>query len=436
MDDWLDVTVGEIAALSRNALVGGPFGSNLVSSDYADSGVPVIRGQNMGGRWVSGEFAFVSDEKALELSANLARPCDIVFTQRGTLGQVSLVPDKHFSKYVISQSQMKLTVNQKLADPLFVYYVFTTVEQQEYILQNAIQTGVPHTNLGILRTTPLRLPSLKEQQAIATILGALDDKIELNRRTNETLEAMARAIFKDWFVDFGPTRAKMEGRAPYLAPEICALFPNRLDDHGKPEGWDLKPLSELCTLGRGASPRPINDYMNGEVPWIKIADATAARGPFLFETKEKVKIAGAEMSVAVTPGDLILSNSATCGVPVFVELHGCIHDGWLYFKNLKAISKLYLFHILIELATHLIQIADGSVQKNLNTNLVGRQNVVVPSKAIIDAFDAQAGVCFAKMRQNGFETRALAATRDLLLPKLMSGEIRLRKAEKAVEAVA
>ncbi len=165
--------------------------------------------------------------------------------------------------------------------------------------------------------------------------------------------------------------------------------------------------------------------MNGEVPWVKIADATAAGGPFLFETKEKVKKSGAEKSVAVAPGDLILSNSATCGVPMFVEMHGCIHDGWLYFKNLSSISKLYLYHVLTELAEHLVHIADGSVQKNLNTNLVGQQNVLVPPKALVDAFDAQATAWFAKMRQNGLESRTLATLRDTLLPKLLSGELRV-----------
>jgi len=291
-------------------------------------------------------------------------------------------------------------------------------------------------NLKEIKRLPIPWPSLPERRNIVGILGALDDKIELNRRMNETLEAMARAIFEDWFVDFGPTRAKMEGRAPYLAPEIWKLFPDRLDGDGKPEGWDVKPLSALCTLGRGASPRPIQDYMNGEVPWIKIADATAAAGPFIFETKEKVTAAGAKMSVAVAPGDLILSNSATCGVPMFVELNGCIHDGWLYFKNLRSISKLYLFHILVELGEHLVQIADGSVQKNLNTRLVGQQRVLIPLKAISDSFDSYANLLFAKMRQNSHEGRTLAATRDLLLPKLMSGEIRLRDAEKIAEAAA
>jgi len=269
MNDWLDVTVGDIAARSRNALVGGPFGSNLVSQDYVVAGVPVIRGQNMGERWLSGEFAFVSDDKATSLSANLASPYDVIFTQRGTLGQVSVVPNEPYSKYVVSQSQLKLTVNYELADPMYVYYNFSSAEQKNYIMQNAVQAGVPHTNLGLLRTTPIRLPPLKEQRGIASILGALDDKIDLNRRMNETLEAMARAIFKDWFVDFGPTRAKMEGRAPYLAPEIWTIFPDHMDERGKPDRWARLSLREAAEILSGGTPDKENaTYWGGSIPWI------------------------------------------------------------------------------------------------------------------------------------------------------------------------
>src|ERR1041385_177790 len=228
--EWRESTVGEIAAPTRNALVGGPFGSDLVSRDYVEAGVPVIRGQNMGGRWIAGEFAYVSDAKASSLDANLARPGDIVFTQRGTLGQVSVVPSAKFDRYLVSQSQMKLTVNRELADPIFIYYVFSTLEQRDYIRQHAIQTGVPHTNLGILRGTPVPLPPLPEQRAIAHILGTLDDKIELNQRMNETLEVMARALFESWFVDFDPVRAKVEGRDPGLPQPLADLFPDSFED--------------------------------------------------------------------------------------------------------------------------------------------------------------------------------------------------------------
>lgn len=158
--EWIAATIGEIAASSRNALVGGPFGSNLVSLDYVSEGVPVIRGQNMGTRWVTGNFVFVTPQKAKTLGANLARPGDIVLTQRGTLGQVSIVPATSFSCYLVSQSQMKATLNRKIADPLFFYYVLSPSEHQDYVRQNAIQTGVSHTNLGILRSTPVQLPPL------------------------------------------------------------------------------------------------------------------------------------------------------------------------------------------------------------------------------------------------------------------------------------
>ena len=317
--------------------------------------------------------------------------------------------------------------NLRGLDKLYAFYVL--LRDRPRLVEQG--NGSVFTNLKteILKTHRVAIPPLAEQKTIAAVLGALDDKIELNRRMNATLEAMARALFHSWFVDFDPVRAKLDGRKPIgLDETTAALFPDSFQESSLghvPKGWAVKPLSELCQLGRGASPRPINDFMNGEVPWVKIADATAAGGPFLFATKEKVKKAGAEKSVAVAPGDLILSNSATCGVPMFVELHGCIHDGWLYFKNLRSISKLYLFHVLIELAEHLVHIADGSVQKNLNTNLVGQQVVLVPPKEIVDAFDSQATVWFAKMRQNGLESRTLAILRDTLLTKLLSGELQV-----------
>jgi len=353
------------------------------------------------------------------------KPGDVVFSYETKLGEAAIIPDG--LRCCLGRRMGLMRPDPKKLDSRFLLFYYLGPEFQEVIRERTIH-GSTVERLALIEFPlfPLRIPPLAEQKRIAHILGTLDDKIEVNRRMNATLEAMARALFKSWFVDFDPVRAKAAGQPTGLPQPLADLFPEHLEDSPLghiPKGWEVKPLSDLCQLGRGASPRPINDYMNGEVPWVKIADATAAGGPFLFETKEKVKKAGAERSVAVAPGDLILSNSATCGVPMFVELHGCIHDGWLYFKNLRSISKLYLFHVLIELAEHLVHIADGSVQKNLNTSLVGQQNVLVPPKAIVDAFDAQATVWFAKMRQNGLESRILATLRDTLLPKLLSGEL-------------
>ena len=404
---------GEILLTPGNFAVGGGFKSDKYK--YFDGQVP--------------EEYVLHENDLIVTMTDLSKQAD-------TLGYPALVPKPQHFRYLHNQRLGKVIIRDGAkVDKRFISYLLRTPEYRHEILASATGTTVKHTSPSRILAFKTSIPPMPEQRAIARILGTLDDKVELNRRMNETLEAMARALFRSWFVDFDTIRGKAEGRDTGLPKPLADLFPDSYEDSelGEiPKGWEVKPLSELCTLGRGASPRPINDYMNGEIPWVKIADATAAGGPFLFETKERLKTAGVGKSVTVSPGDLILSNSATCGIPMFVELHGCIHDGWLYFKNLRSISKLYLFHVLIELAEHLVHIADGSVQKNLNTELVGRQYVLVPPQAVVAAFDNQTTTLFTKMRDNGIESRTLAALRDTLLPKLISGELRIKNAARII----
>lgn len=218
---------------------------------------------------------------------------------------------------------------------------------------------------------------------------------------------MAQALFQHHFVEFGPYQAE-------LVESEAGLIPR---------GWEVRKLSELCKVARGASPRPIMDYLGGTVPWIKIADATSANGPFLFETKEKIKEEGVNKSILLTPGSLILSNSATCGIPIFLDLEGCIHDGWLYFRDLQLISKNYLYHVLLRLSVRLNQMATGSVQNNLNTDLLGSQLVLVPNGSTLKQFDDITVPLFNKILLNGRENRKLAEIRDYLLPRLLSGQV-------------
>ncbi len=188
------VSLREVAA--DHGLVGGPFGSSLTGKDYTESGVPVIRGGNMGpGNSVSGEFAFVSVGKyENELSRNSAVPGDLVFTQRGTLGQVAIVPETPYPVYVVSQSQMRLRVDKSRYDRRFVLYACATSHFEQQIRDNAIATGVPHINLGILTRLTIPSPPLLEQRAIAEVLGALDDKIAANRRVVATCEGLSIAL--------------------------------------------------------------------------------------------------------------------------------------------------------------------------------------------------------------------------------------------------
>ncbi|HEV8712323.1 MAG TPA: restriction endonuclease subunit S [Candidatus Binatia bacterium] len=281
--EWHQTTLGSITAKGYG-LVDGPFGSNLPASCYTEHGVPVIRGSNLTlgtSRFRTHEFVFVSRDTAQRLERSLCRPFDIVFTKKGTLGQTGLVPDGGpYELYLLSSNQMKLTVDRRLADPLFVYYFVSSPESTRKIIQDSEATGVPKTNVTYLRDFPITLPPLLEQRAIAHILGTLDDKIELNRRMNETLEQMARALFKSWFVDFNPVRVKAEGRDPGLPGPLDDLFPARFEDSelGKiPAGWRVSSLGTLfpddteCVLtGPFGSNLHAHDYREEGVPLILV----------------------------------------------------------------------------------------------------------------------------------------------------------------------
>jgi type I restriction enzyme S subunit len=232
----------------------------------------------------------------------------------------------------------------------------------------------------------------------------------------------------------------MEGRAPEGMDEAtAALFPDSLEESELglvPRGWRVGKIGEVCTLGRGSSPRPIQNFMGEDIPWIKIADATASDGMFVFKTKEKIKREGAIKSTAVAHGDLIMSNSASCGIPVFVELEGCIHDGWLYFKSFSAVSKILMFYWLRHISAHLVSIADGSVQKNLNIGLVSSQSIICPVGPLLTAFDSLCQPLLDRIRENCLQVQTLATLRDTLLPRLISGQLQLPDIEKTQEDIA
>ena len=460
--EWRETTVDDIAASSRNALVGGPFGSNLVSRDYVSEGVPVIRGQNMGTRWVTGDFVFVTPKKAESLEANLARPGDIVLTQRGTLGQVSVVPSTSFGRYLVSQSQMKVTVNRQIADPLFFYYVLSSSEQQDYVRRNAIQTGVPHTNLGILRSTPVPVPPLKEQRTVAHILGTLDDKIELSRRMNQTLEEMARALFKSWFVDFDPVRAKatlkhhaatlpqggsdwtVERARAYLDrmdPNIAALFPDSFMDSELgpiPKGWEVKALPEAIDFKEGPGIRNWQ-YTNSEEGIRFINIRCIQNGDLVLSTANRIKDEEAKGKYShfhLREWDVVVSTSGTLGRSAIVRrehLPLVLNTSVIRFRPVFGKTLFGYVHGYLNSPMFLDELesmASGSVQKNFGPMHLKKMRVLCPSFICIKQYEDIAGAFLRKLIENRAGNDVLANFRDSLLPKLISGE--LREAKQAI----
>lgn len=437
-----EVLLEDLAAPQKNSIVGGPFGSNLVSRDYVQHGVPVIRGQNMGERWVSGDFVFVTEEKARSLAANKARPGDLVFTQRGTLGQVAIVPEGQYSEYIVSQSQMKLTPDSSKADVHYLYYAFRSNEQQEYIRNTAIQTGVPHTNLGILKRTPLKLPSLLDQRSIASVLRALDDRITLLRETNATLEAIAQALFKSWFVDFDPVRAKAEGRSPDGMDEAtAALFPDGFEESELglvPRGWMIGAISDLAKLNPES--------------WTARNHPRVLAYVDLANTKENVITTVAEFDFDEAPsrarrvlrdGDTIVGTVRPGNRSfAFIREPEANLTGSTGFAVLRPIESRYAEFVYlvatqdssIEYLTHL---ADGAAYPAVRPDVVGAIQTCIPPDGVLESFHEVAAPLFAKVAHNQRQAQTIATLRDTLLPRLISGQLRLPEAEvESLEAIA
>jgi type I restriction enzyme S subunit len=258
-EDWSHTNVSGIASRARNAIVGGPFGSDLVSRDYVEDGVPVIRGQNLSGKWISGHFAFVTPAKAKSLGANLAHPGDIVFTQRGTLGQVSLVPEGPFDAYLVSQSQMKVSLDPTIADTLFFFYVFTSNKQQKLIRDGTIQTGVPHINIGILRAVPVQLPPILEQRAIAAPLKDVDD----------LMDALDRLITKKRDIKQAAMQQLLTGK--YRLP-------------GFSQEWVPRHIGGVFNVAAGGDFQPLRSspVQNERYPYPIYSNAVSKKGLYGF----------------------------------------------------------------------------------------------------------------------------------------------------------
>ena len=297
--------------------------------------------------------------------------------------------------------------NFKGNDPLYLYYLCKTIPFKSFVGGSA----VPTLNRNHIHPIMVKyIPNLSDQRKIAGILSALDSKIENNNKINANLEAQAEALFKSWFVDFTPFKDQ-----PFVDSELGPI----------PQGWKVGKLGDYVEIKRGGSPRPIQKFLASQgLNWLKISDATSTQSPFIFNIKEKIIIDGLKKTVFLKAGSLVLSNSATPCIPKFLSIDSCIHDGWLYFPHSQLPENyLYLFFKLMR--NNLVSKANGSVFLNLKTDIVKNQVFAFSGEEIYNSFDKIIAPLFKEIENLTYETFQLSALRDTLLPKLMSGEIKL-----------
>ncbi|MBZ0299510.1 MAG: restriction endonuclease subunit S [Anaerolineae bacterium] len=440
----MEVTVEEISAQTPNALSTGPFGSAISSRFFQDQGIPVIRGGNLseqtGIRLNHENLVYVSEDKANEFTRSLVKRGDLVFTCWGTVNQVGLIDNTAlYDQYIVSNKQMKFTPNPDRADSEFLYYLFSGPEMQATIKGQAIGSSVPGFNLGQLRSMKIQLPPREEQRAIADILGSLDDKIELNRRMNETLEATARAIFKSWFVDFDPVHYKARGEyPPSLDAETAALFPDSFEDSALgpiPSGWRAVLLQDYVNLIKGRS------YKSEELEPSSTALVTLKsfeRGGGYNPEGLKSYTGPYKPEQVVMPGEIVVAYTDITQQAEVIGRPAIVLDD-PRFETLVAsldtaivrpllplnIPYLYLLFMTDDFNYHAVSYTNGSTVLHLSKNALPEYEFVLPESRVLEVFDELTQPLFEKMVVNEQQIRTLAETRDALLPKLVSGEIRV-----------
>ena len=315
----------------------------------------------------------------------------------------------------------------KGSDPRFVSYLLETVDIHPY----SDKAAVPGLNRNHLHEARVRWPSdPREQRAIAHILGTLDDKIELNRRMNATLEAMAQALFKSWFVDFEPVRAKFEARDSSVSRQVSGVFPDRLVDSVMgpvPDGWEISEIGKEVTAVGGATPSTKEPaFWDGGVhAWATPKDLSTLSSLPLLRTARRITDAGlAKVSSGLLPvGTVLLSSRAPIGYLAVTEVPTAVNQGFIAMICQKRLSNLYVLFWCMSNLHNIKGVAGGSTFAEISKKTFRPIPVIVPPPAILRIFDNAVRPLYERIVCSTREIATLNQTRDLLLPKLVSGEI-------------
>lgn len=470
--NWKQAKIEDICSHKKGAIAIGPFGSRLKSDNYVDSGVPVIRGTNItGGPKFGGDFVYITEEKASELGSANVYQNDLVFPHRGAIGEVGIVLDD--AHYVLSSSLMKLSCDFSKANPKFLYYFFKSRLGKHELLKNASQVGTPGIGqpLTSLKSIELLFPPIKTQNKIASILFGFDQKIELNNQINQTLEAMAQALFKSWFVDFEPVKAKIEARAtgadaegvtlaameaisgqnaealaklaqtdPARYAELKAtaeLFPDALveSELGEiPAGWEYVSLEQLIKVKHGFAFKG-KQFTDQQTAFYVMTPGNFKIGGGFKAGKPKFFIDTPPDDYVLKQGDLVITmtdlskQGDTLGYPAIIPFHPShkfLHNqrlGKVEFLTTSAdIYFLYCFLCSTQYRNEIVSGATGSTVKHTSPSKIQATKLPFNEK-LSNRFNHLVKPFFQQIQKLEEEIYSLESVRDTLLPKLLSGEV-------------
>ena len=436
---WHEVTLGEVAHLNEQTYSpeeAWPFINYLDTGSITENRIAEIQKLEDG------------KDKIPSRARRKVKPGDIVYStvrpNQRHFGLLKNIPEN----FLASTGFAVIRGKEGITDSGFLYWFLAQDHIIEYlhsIAENST-SAYPSIRPSELERLTFSLPPLPEQCAIAHILGTLDDKIELNRRMNQTLEEMARAIYKDWFVDFGPVRAKLEGREPYLPLELWDLFPNELVDSelGEiPAGWEIKALDDMMDYREGPGIRHWQ-YTNSEEGTRFINIRCIQGGDITLDTANRIADEEANGKYAhfhLKERDIVVSTSGTLGRTAIVRsthLPLMLNTSVIRFRPIEATTSFsYLYgylnssHFLSELEMS----ASGSVQKNFGPMHLRQMSIVCPPFLCIRPYEKIVGALLQLLIANRNESDLVTAQRNILLPKLVSGELMVEASSMINEVI-
>jgi type I restriction enzyme, S subunit len=366
------------------------------------------------------------------------REGDIVFSYETRLGEVAIIPAD--LRCCLGRRMALMRIDRTKALPEYVLYAYMSPAFQAVIKARTVHGStvdrIPLTEFG---SFPISVPCLRTQREITEILGVLDDRITLLRETNKTLESIAQAIFKSWFVDFEPVRTKMEGRQPEgMDEETAALFPDSFEESGLgliPTQWSARSFHEMIRIIGGGTPKTSNpDYWGGHIPWYSVVDVPSGADTFVVNTEKKITQAGLEgSSTKLLPfGTTIISARGTVGKLALTGCEMAMNQSCYGLRGQN--NDIYFTYFSAQrLVEHLKQQAHGSVFDTITTATFKGVRVASPPPSIIAKFETNVEILMERVLVNLKTLTSLAQLRDTLLPRLISGQLRLSEAQEQVE---
>jgi type I restriction enzyme S subunit len=425
--DWTKVRIGDLGRVVTGRT---PPGND---SAYYGGEVPFLTPSDMADRRrVEGTVRTLSPHGVERLSRCLVPEGVGVSCIGWQMGKAILID----RPTITNQQINSIIVRTEIADISFVYYSLLNRRMELFNL-GAGGSRTPILNKGDFEQLPFDMPPLHEQRAIGRILGALDDKIELNRRMSISLDATARALFRSWFVDFEPVRARAAGDDLVLSSTLADVFPTAFAESALgsiPKGWRAATIADLAEIAGGSTPRTKEPsfWEDGTHFWATPKDLSSLAAPVLLETERKVTELGLSQigSGLLPPGTVLLSSRAPIGYLAVTEVPVAINQGFIAMLPRLGVSHLFLLYWAEWAQQEILSRANGSTFLEISKSSFRPIPLVVPAPPAMSAFERMVQPLYLRVVNNERESRTLARLRDTLLPKLVSGDVRLEHAER------